>query len=243
MKESTAKPKSAPSHSHREAHSKGREGWLRAGVMGADDGLVSTACLMIGVAASSAAMNAILLAGVAGLVAGALSMAAGEYVSVSSLRDVEDANIAQEKRELATDSKGELRELALIYEKRGLKPDLARQVAEQLSEHNVLEAHMRDELGLNESTRSHPFQAATVSAASFGLAAILPIGALLLSPVSLRIPFIALFACAGLSLLGALGGHLGKAPMGRAALRVVVGGGLAMAGSALVGRLLGVMGI
>jgi VIT1/CCC1 family predicted Fe2+/Mn2+ transporter len=105
--------------------------------MGADDGLVSTACLMIGVAASSAAMNAILLAGVAGLVAGALSMAAGEYVSVSSLRDVEDANIAQEKKELATNSKGELRELAVIYEKRGLKPDLARQVAEQLSEHNV----------------------------------------------------------------------------------------------------------
>ncbi|MGA2081398.1 MAG: VIT family protein [Holophaga sp.] len=237
------RPKSAPNRSHREPHSKGREGWLRAGVMGADDGLVSTACLMIGVAASSAAMNAILLAGVAGLVAGALSMAAGEYVSVSSLRDVEDANIAQEKRELATNSKGELRELALIYEKRGLKPDLARQVAEQLSEHDVLEAHMRDELGLNESTLSHPFQAATVSAASFGLAAILPIGALLLSPVGLRIPFIALFACVGLSLLGALGGHLGKAPLGRAALRVVVGGGLAMAGSALVGRLLGVLGI
>jgi len=243
MKALMTRPKSAPNRSHREPHSKRREGWLRAGVMGADDGLVSTACLMIGVAASSAAMNAILLTGVAGLVAGALSMAAGEYVSVSSLRDVEDANIAQEKRELATNSKGELRELALIYEKRGLKPDLARQVAEQLSEHDVLEAHMRDELGLNESTLSHPFQAATVSAASFGLAAILPIGALLLSPVGLRIPFIALFACVGLSLLGALGGHLGKAPLGRAALRVVVGGGLAMAGSALVGRLLGVLGI
>ena len=243
MTEPRKSPGSAPNRAHREPHSKGREGWLRAGVMGADDGLVSTACLMIGVAASSAAMNGILLAGVAGLVAGALSMAAGEYVSVSSLRDTEDANIAQEKRELAANSKGELRELALIYEKRGLKPDLARQVAEQLSEHDVLKAHMRDELGISESTRSLPFQAAIVSAASFGLAAILPIGALLVSPVSLRIPFIALSACSGLSLLGALGGHLGKAPMGRAALRVVVGGGLAMAGSALVGRLLGVMGI
>jgi VIT1/CCC1 family predicted Fe2+/Mn2+ transporter len=211
--------------------------------MGADDGLVSTACLMIGVAASSAAMNAILLAGVAGLVAGALSMAAGEYVSVSSLRDVEDANIAQEKNELATDSKGELRELALIYEKRGLEPGLAKQVAEQLSAHDVLEAHMRDELGLKESSRSHPFQAALVSAASFGLAAILPIGALLVSPARYRIPGIASLACVGLGLLGALGGYLGKAPMGRAALRVVIGGGLAMAGSALVGRLMGVMGI
>ena len=170
-------------------------------------------------------------------------MAAGEYVSVSSLRDVEDANIAQEKKELATNAKGELRELALIYEKRGLDPDLARQVAQQLSEHDVLAAHMRDELGLNESTLSHPIQAAAVSAASFALAATLPIGALLLAPARFQIPGIALLACAGLGLLGALGGHLGKAPMGRAALRVVVGGGLAMAGSALVGRLLGVMGI
>lgn len=235
--------KAAPKHAHHESHSKGFEGWLRAGVMGADDGLVSTACLMIGVAASSAALRAILLSGVAGLVAGALSMAAGEYVSVSSLRDAEDANIAQEKQELAADAKGELRELASIYEKRGLKPDLARQVAEQLSGHDVLEAHLRDELGLKESARSHPFQAALVSAASFGLAAILPIGALLLAPVRLRIPFIALFACLGLCLLGALGGHLGKAPMGRAALRVVVGGGLAMAGSAMMGRLLGVLGM
>jgi len=243
MKESTKKPKSHQNPCHDEPHPKGKEGWLRAGVMGADDGLVSTACLMIGVAASSAAMNAILLSGLAGLAAGALSMAAGEYVSVSSLRDAEDADIAEKKTELATDSKGELRELALIYEKRGLKPDLAKQVAEQLSEHDVLEAHMHEELGLNESARSHPLQAATVSAASFGSAAVMPIGALLLAPVNLRIPFIALFACVGLGLLGALGGHLGKAPMGRAALRVVVGGGLAMAGSAIVGRLLGGMGI
>lgn len=243
MNETLPKSKPTPKRSHRELHARGREGWLRAGVMGADDGLVSTACLMIGVAASSAAMNSILLAGLAGLVAGALSMAAGEYVSVSSLRDVEDANIALEKKELATDSKGELRELALIYEKRGLTPDLARQVAEQLSEHNVLEAHLQDELGLKESTRSHPFQAAVVSASSFALAAILPIAALLISPARLRIPFIAFIACAGLGLLGALGGLLGKAPMGRAALRVVAGGGLAMAGSALVGRFLGVMGI
>ena len=243
MNKPSSTPKASSTKAQLEPHAKGREGWLRAGVMGADDGLVSTACLMIGVAASSASKNAILLSGLAGLVAGALSMAAGEYVSVSSLRDVEEANIAQEKTELATNAKGELRELALIYEKRGLKPELARQVAEQLSHHDVLKAHMRDELGLKEGTRSQPIQAALVSAASFGLAATLPIGAMLLAPANLRSPFIALFACVGLSLLGALGGHLGKAPMVRAALRVGVGGGLAMAVSALVGRLLGVMGI
>jgi len=216
---------------------------LRAAVLGADDGLVSTASLMIGVAATSAPGRAVLIAGLAGLVAGALSMAAGEYVSVSSQRDTEEANIAQEKRELAANPKDELRELALIYEKRGLDPSLAEEVARQLSGHDVLQAHVRDELGLIESTRARPLEAATVSAASFGLAALLPIAALLLAPPALRIPILAIAALAGLGLLGVAGGILANALKGRAALRVALGGGFAMAVSALIGRLLGAVGI
>jgi len=231
------------SHAHHEPHATGREGWLRAAVLGADDGIVSTASLMIGVAATSAGLSAILIAGLAGLVAGALSMAAGEYVSVSSQRDTEQANIAQEKRELAADPKDELRELALIYEKRGLDPVLALEVAKQLSRHNVLEAHVRDELGMNEFTLARPFQAAVVSAGSFGLAALLPLAALLLAPAAYRIPAIAVAALVSLGLLGVVGAHFAQAKKQRAALRVLAGGGLAMAVSALVGRLLGVMGI
>jgi VIT1/CCC1 family predicted Fe2+/Mn2+ transporter len=233
------KPRPAPAHSHHEAHATGREGWLRAAVLGADDGLVSTASLMIGVAASAAPRNAILIAGLAGLAAGALSMAAGEYVSVSSQRDTEEANIAQEKRELAANPKDELRELAQIYEKRGLDPVLAQEVARQLSGHDVLQAHVRDELGMNEFTRAQPFQAATVSAGSFALAALVPIAAMLASPASTRIPVIALAALAGLGMLGMAGGHLANARKGRAALRVILGGGLAMGISALIGRMIG----
>jgi len=234
---------SSRSRTHQEGHSTGREGWLRAAVMGADDGLVSTSSLMIGVAASAASSHAILVAGLAGLVAGALSMAAGEYVSVSSQRDVEEANIAQEKEELEANPKAELRELALIYEGRGLDPDLALQVAKQLSAHEVLEAHLRDELGLSAATRARPALAAAVSAGSFALAALVPLLALLLAPAALRLPLVAVASLAGLGLLGALGGRLGQAPMGRAALRVLLGGGLAMAGSALVGRFLGSVGM
>jgi len=237
------KPRLTLAHFHTETHSSGREGWLRAGVLGADDGLVSTASLMVGVAASAASKEAVLLAGLAGMVAGALSMAAGEYVSVSSQRDVEEAIIALERKELAANPKDELRELALIYEKRGLEPALAQEVAVQLSGHDVLEAHVRDELGLSEFTRAHPLQAAAVSAASFGLAALLPIAAMVAAPGAIRIPVIALTSLAGLGALGTLGGHLAKAPKLRAALRVLLGGGLAMAISALVGRLLGAMGI
>jgi VIT1/CCC1 family predicted Fe2+/Mn2+ transporter len=233
------KPRSAPTHSHHEPHATGREGWLRAAVLGADDGLVSTASLMLGVAASSASRNAILIAGLAGLVAGALSMAAGEYVSVSSQRDTEEANIAQEKRELAANPKDELRELALIYEKRGLDPGLAQEVARQLSGHNVLEAHVRDELGLNEFTRAQPFLASVVSAGSFALAALVPIAAMLAAPAAVRIPVLAMAALVGLGLLGGAGGLLANARKGRAALRVLLGGGLAMAVSALIGRLIG----
>jgi VIT1/CCC1 family predicted Fe2+/Mn2+ transporter len=231
------------SNAHQETHATGREGWLRAAVLGADDGLVSTASLMLGVAASSASRNTILIAGLAGLVAGALAMAAGEYVSVSSQRDTEEANIAQERRELAANPGDELRELAQIYERRGLDPDLAREVARQLSGHDVLEAHVRDELGLVDATRARPFQAAAVSAASFALAALLPIAAFALSPAGARLPVIALAALAGLALLGLAGGHLANARKGRAALRVLLGGGLAMAGSTLIGHLLGIMGI
>ena len=236
-------PSSKPARSHREGHSSGREIWLRAAVMGADDGIVSTASLMIGVAASSASRSTILVAGLAGLVAGALSMAAGEFVSVSSQRDVEDANIAQEQAELEANPKGELRELALIYEQRGLDPVLALEVARQLSGHDVLATHLRDELGLDPATRARPLLAATVSAASFALAAALPLVAVLLSSPVLRMPAIAVASLAGLALLGAMGGYFGKAPKGRAALRVVLGGGVAMAVSALVGRLLGAAGL
>ncbi|MGA2079812.1 MAG: VIT family protein [Holophaga sp.] len=234
---------SPAAHPHHEAHANGREGWLRAAVLGADDGIVSTTSLMIGVTASAAGPNAILLAGLAGMVAGSLSMAAGEYVSVSSQRDSEEASIAQEQRELATNPKDELRELALIYEKRGLGPGLAREVARQLSGHDVLEAHMRDELGLHEATRARPVQAAVVSAASFAAASLLPILALLAAPERLHLPVLALAGLASLALLGVVGGHLANNRKGRAALRVLVGGGLAMAISALVGRVLGAMGI
>jgi len=212
-------------------------------VLGADDGIVSTASLMIGVAAASASSAAVLLAGTAGLVAGAMSMAAGEYVSVSSQRDAQDADIEVEKKELAADPHAELRELALIYEKRGLDPDLARQVAAQLTDHGQLEAHVRDELGMNEASRARPVQAALVSAGSFGLMSLVPIASMLIAPPGYRIPWIAAAALASLGALGALGGHLAGAPKGRAAMRVLAGGGLAMATTALIGRLLGVAGV
>jgi VIT1/CCC1 family predicted Fe2+/Mn2+ transporter len=234
-----------PQHgrSHGESHRGGREGWLRAAVLGADDGVVSTASLLIGLAAASAPNATVLLAGLAGLVAGAMSMAAGEYVSVSSQRDAQEADIAVEKHELADNPHAELRELAMIYEKRGLDPELARRVAAQLTEHGQLEAHVRDELGVTERTRARPVQAALVSAGSFGLMSLIPVASLLLAPRNYRILAIATCALASLGALGALGGHLAGAPRGRAAIRVLVGGGLAMATSALIGRLLGVAGV
>ena len=230
--------------SHRERHLGGRGGWLRAAVLGADDGVVSTASLMLGVAAASASREAMLVAGVAGVVAGALSMAAGEYVSVSSQRDAEQADVAREKEELTTDPTGELEELARIYRRRGLDAELARRVAEQLSAAgDPLAVHMRDELGLDEATMARPLQAAAVSAASFATLGSLPILALLVAPAPYRILGIALVAIVSLGVLGALGGKLGGAPMGRAALRVLVGGSAAMATTALIGRLLGAAGI
>ena len=224
----------------REMHRSGRAGWLRAAVLGSDDAIVSTASLMIGVAAASASKRAIMVAGVAGLVAGAMSMAVGEYVLVSSQRDAEQADMGRERGELAADPKGEMQELAKIYEKRGLEKDLAMQVAAQLSAHDQLGAHMRDELGIDQASLSRPMQAAWISAASFAFFAVVPIVALLVAPASLRIPAIAAVCLASLAGLGAFGGYLGGAPLGRASLRVTLGGALAMAVTALIGRILGV---
>jgi len=229
---------------HPERHVGDRGGWLRAAVLGGGDGVASTASLMMGVAAAHGTTGATLVAGIAGLVAGALSMAAGEYVSVSSQRDAEDADIARERRELATDPKGELEELAGIYRRRGLDAALAMKVAEQLSAgEGRLDVHLRDELGLHPGTMARPLQAAAVSAASFAALALVPIAALVVAPASQRIRAIAAVSLVGLGFLGALGGHLGGAPMGRAAVRVVLGGGAAMAATALIGHLLGAAGL
>ena len=195
---------------------------------------------MIGVAAASASKQAVLIAGVAGLVAGAMSMAVGEYVSVSSQRDAEQADLGLEKQELAAEPEAELQELALIYVKRGLDQDLAMKVAQQLSARDRLGAHMRDELGIDQAFLARPLQAAWISAASFGLFAMVPIVALLVAPANFRIAMIAVFSLVSLAALGGLGGHLGGAPMGRAALRVTIGGALAMAVTALIGHSLGV---
>jgi len=223
-----------------ETHRSARIGWLRAAVLGSDDAIVSTASLMIGVAASSASKEAILIAGVAGLVAGSMSMAVGEYVSVSSQRDAERADIEREKAELAGQPEAELRELAAIYVKRGLQKDLALKVAEQLSARDRLGAHARDELGIDQTSLARPLQAAWISAASFASFAAVPIGALFIAPAALRIPVIAVLSLVSLAGLGAFGGHLGGAPLARAALRVTVGGALAMAVTAAIGRILGV---
>lgn len=223
-----------------EIHRSQRAGWLRAAVLGADDAIVSTASLMIGVAASEASKHSILVAGVAGLVAGSMSMAVGEYVSVSSQRDAERADIEIEKRELERQPRAELNELAHIYMQRGLDKELAQRVAEQLSARDRLGAHLRDELGIDPESLARPLQAAWISALSFGSFATVPILALLVSPASLRMPAIAVLSLLSLGSLGALGARLGGAPMGRAALRVCLGGSLAMAVTAAIGRLLGV---
>jgi VIT1/CCC1 family predicted Fe2+/Mn2+ transporter len=223
-----------------EMHLSGRAGWLRAAVLGSDDAIVSTASLMIGVAASSASQGAILVAGVAGLVAGAMSMAVGEYVSVSSQRDAERADIQRETRELTEQPKAELDELALIYVKRGIEKDLAIKVAEQLSAHDRLGAHLRDELRIDQTSLARPMQAAWISAASFASFAAIPIIALVVASESLRIPVIAALSLVSLAALGAFGGHLGGAPLGRASLRVTLGGALAMAVTAVIGRILGI---
>jgi vacuolar iron transporter family protein len=225
---------------HRERHRSGRGRWLRAAVLGSDDAIVSTSSLMIGVAAASASQSAILVAGVAGLVAGSMSMAVGEYVSVSSQRDAEKADIDRETRELAAQPEVELAELATIYVKRGLDLELATKVAEQLSAHDRLGAHMRDELGIDHTTLARPLEAAWISAASFAVFAGIPIVGLLVAPHAWGIVVIAALSLLSLAGLGALGGQLGGAPIGRACLRVTLGGALAMVMTAVVGRLVGV---
>jgi vacuolar iron transporter family protein len=234
-----SRPK-AMSRPQGEQHRSGRAGWLRAAVLGADDAIVSTASLMIGVAAASASKQAILVAGVAGLVAGAMSMAVGEYVSVSSQRDAEQADIAIERGELATMPQDELNELAMIYMRRGLDKDLAMKVAVQLSEQDRLGAHLRDELGIDPASLARPLQAAWISAMCFASFAMVPILALLIAPAPGRIPAIAVLSLVSLGALGAFGGYLGGAPIGRAALRVTIGGTLAMVVTAGIGRLFGV---
>jgi VIT1/CCC1 family predicted Fe2+/Mn2+ transporter len=223
----------------REVHRSRRSGWLRAAVLGSDDAIVSTASLMIGVAASAASKSAILIAGVAGLVAGSMSMAVGEYVSVSAQRDSEEADIELERRELAGNPPAELNELAMIYVKRGLEKEFAMKVAEQLSAHDRLGSHLRDELGIATDFRARPLQAALISAASFASFATVPIAALLIFPPSHGILAISMLSLVSLAVLGAFGGGIGGAPLGRAALRVTIGGGLAMALTAIIGRLLG----
>ena len=219
-----------------ERHRSGRSGWLRAAVLGADDGIVSTASLMIGVAATGATSRAVVTSGLAGLVAGALSMATGEYVSVSSQRDAEDADRAVEEHELRNYPDAELFELTQIYVGRGLDRALAEQVAAQLHQNNALEAHLRDELGLRPAGLARPLQAAAASAGSFCVGAAVPV---VVGLVSTAEWVLALVALALLALLGSLGAGLGGAPRGRAALRVLVGGGLAMAATAVVGDLVG----
>jgi VIT1/CCC1 family predicted Fe2+/Mn2+ transporter len=224
---------------HRERHRFSRIGWLRAAVLGANDGIVSTASLMIGVAAASASNSEVAVAGLAGLVAGAMSMAAGEFVSVSSQRDTELADIRREERELSATPELELDELTQIYVKRGIDPELARQVATQLTASDPLDAHLRDELGMTAGVAARPWQAAGVSAVSFAAGAAVPLLTLLAVSGDARIPVIAGVALVVLAIMGAIGGRLGGAPMLRAATRVLAGGGLAMALTALVGNLLG----
>lgn len=225
-----------------ETHRSTRVGWLRAAVLGANDGLLSTASLVVGVAASGTARSAVLLAGVAGLVAGATSMAAGEYVSVSSQADAENADLARERRELASDEPAERVELAAIYVERGLTPDLAAQVAEQLMAKDALAAHARDELGFSAATAARPLQAALASAVSFAGGALLPVVVAVAAPRTLTAPLVTASALVLLAVLGVVAARMGGAVAWRGALRVTSWGALAMGVSAVVGRLFGTAG-
>jgi VIT1/CCC1 family predicted Fe2+/Mn2+ transporter len=224
---------------HLERHRTGRAGWLRAAVLGANDGIVSTASLVLGVAAANATRGDMLTAGIAGLVAGAMSMAAGEYVSVSSQTDTENADLARERQELATDPVHEIEELTGIYERRGLDRSLAEQVAKHLTARDALSAHARDELGIAEETRARPVQAALASAATFAVGAALPLLVAFLVPVTLLLPIVAVTSLVFLGGLGALAAKTGGAPVRRATVRVMFWGSLAMAITAGVGKLFG----
>jgi vacuolar iron transporter family protein len=224
---------------HFEQHYSERIGWLRAAVLGANDGIVSTASLVVGIAAANTGRSEILIAAVAGLVAGAMSMAAGEYVSVSSQADTEKADLAREKQELATDDAAERIELTNIYVERGLDKELAARVAEQLMAHDALEAHARDELGLSETTMARPIQAALASAASFAAGAALPVLLAILTPLGGMIPVVAVSALVFLAILGAIAARAGGASMLTGAARVTFWSALAMAATALIGNLVG----
>ncbi|HDS1677871.1 TPA: VIT family protein [Stenotrophomonas maltophilia] len=224
---------------HPELHRSERVGWLRAAVLGANDGIVSVAGLVVGVAASGASASTLLATGVAGTVAGAMSMAAGEYVSVQTQADTEAADLAAEKRELHEDPHSELEELSAIYRHRGLDPALARQVAEQLTAHDALGAHARDELGITDTLRARPLQAALASAGAFTCGAALPVLTALLAPVHKVAMITTASTLLGLCLTGAMAAQAGGAPPVRGAVRVMFWGALAMAAAAAVGRLLG----
>jgi vacuolar iron transporter family protein len=226
-------------HLHPESHLVERVGWLRAAVLGANDGIVSTASLIVGVAAAAVVKNDVLITGVAGLVAGAMSMAAGEYVSVSSQSDTEQADLARERKELEENIEFEHAELADIYVRRGVAPELAQQVARQLMEKNAIAAHARDELGISDINTARPVQAALTSAATFSVGAVLPLLSVVAAPASEIIPIVSIASLVFLALLGALGARAGGANVFRATLRVTFWGALAMALTAGIGRIFG----
>jgi VIT1/CCC1 family predicted Fe2+/Mn2+ transporter len=227
---------------HRERHYIGRIGWLRAAVLGANDGILSTGSLIIGVSSAAASHGQIVITGIAGLVSGAMSMAAGEYVSVSSQADTEKADLAKESQELADNPSSEERELAGIYVRRGLQPDLAREVARQLMAKDALEAHARDELGISETTAARPLQAAMASAASFASGAALPVLVAVVFPANLLFWAVAGVSLLGLAALGAVGARMGGAGVIRAVARVVFWGAVGMAVTAGASSLFGVRG-
>ena len=224
---------------HPENHLVSRIGWLRAAVLGANDGIVSTASLIVGVATASAASSEILVAGVAGLVAGAMSMAAGEYVSVSSQADTEKADLDRERVELATQPEFEREELAQIYVRRGVDVVLARQVADQMMARDALAAHAQDELGISEITTAKPIQAALTSAATFAVGAAMPLAMVMVSPASMLVATVSVASLAFLALLGAIGAKAGGANVVRATLRVTFWGAFAMALTAGIGSVVG----
>lgn len=224
---------------HEETHAVTRIGWLRAAILGANDGIVSTASLIAGVAAAGASEASILVTGTAGLVAGAMSMAAGEYVSVSSQKDAERADVELEKQHLAADPEFELEELTQIYQERGLGRALAEQVAEQLTAHNALDTHLRDELGMTDAMAARPVQAAAASAASFAIGAALPLAMALVDRGDTLPWTVSAASLVFLAILGALGARAGNAPMLRPVLRVTFWGAMAMAATIAIGSLLG----
>ncbi|MEN2416197.1 VIT1/CCC1 transporter family protein [Flavobacterium mesophilum] len=226
-----------------ENHYINRSGWLRAAVLGANDGILSTASLVIGIAAASASREPIILAAAAGVTAGALSMAAGEYVSVSSQQDIEKSDLHREKMELEAFPQAELEELTAIYEQRGLKNELAREVAQALTAHNALETHARDELGINEMTQANPFIAAIASALSFVIGGLLPLLTALFAPVKDMVAYQYAFSILFLAFSGTMAAKAGGSNVAKSVLRICIWGTFAMAASALVGYLFGVQGV